>query len=62
MTRAERLALLGEDAVARVRCEAAAAPPMDAALRDALRRILARPALRAPSADPPAAGGVGLAA
>ncbi|THA82706.1 hypothetical protein [Streptomyces sp. A0592] len=62
MTRAERLALLGDEAVARVRREAEAAPPMDAMLRDALRRILTRPARRAAPAVLPAADGVGLAA
>lgn len=47
MTREERRALLGDEVVERIRREAAAAPPPDAALIEALRMILAHPALPA---------------
>lgn len=48
MTREERLALLGPDVIARIRREAAAAPPMPPELVDALRPILTNPAYPAP--------------
>ncbi|MGP3684096.1 hypothetical protein ACTVZO_05180 [Streptomyces sp. IBSNAI002] len=51
MTPAERLALLGPDVIARIRAEAAAAPPPSPELIAALRRILTRPANPAPAAD-----------
>ncbi len=48
MTRAERLAILGPDVIARCHAEADAAPPPDAELIAALRPILTNPAKRRP--------------
>lgn len=52
MTRAERLAILGPEVVARCHAHADAAPPPDAELIAALRPILTNPAKRrTPHAD-----------
>ncbi|MFI8278568.1 hypothetical protein ACIGBH_27580 [Streptomyces sp. NPDC085929] len=55
MTRAERLALLGPDVIARIRAEAAAAPPPSPELIAALRPILTNPARPAVTDQPAAA-------
>jgi len=55
VTRAERLAILGAEVIARCEAEADAAPPPDAELIAALRPILTNPAKSAAEATQPLA-------